>query len=1275
MNYPAPPGDKDRNYKGDVDRTGRIWVGQVSNTRGFFGFWNGQRWEEPAFASTVAENYVWFGFDQDGEMTALNSGEGILKIKDNQIVSRVPLSMKLPVTWSAHFDSQRNIWGSSVNQGLYRILPDGQVRQYTATNGLTYDSLRFTFEDREKNLWVGTSGGGLMRLKPRTVVNFGPEQGLPERNVKAVVEEAPGRMLVGTYGKGVQRLEEGRFSPVLQPDGNPRSVFTQCLLRDREGNTWVGSYSAGGQGRGLLLIRGTDTRIIGRTESGGDSISAVFEDSKGRVWIGGNETISLYFGGRFQRQAQEDDTSLGEVRFFAEDPSDGTIWAASSRGLLRWDGEIWEEVKGATGATLRELNCLRIEPDGTVWIGQGGVGILRLRQGKWSSITTAKGLPSRDITCFLMDDFGHWWLGSKRGVIRVTQQELGRVADGTLSRLPYQIFNLSDGLQSVECTAGHQSIGLKDSQGRLWFATLKGLAMIDPAHLKLNTTPPPVLIEKVTYRDAQGLYRELPQRSEDRVSVPAGSREVGIHYAGLSFTAPEKMHFAYKVEGRDDDWVDASGPGRLSIYFHTPRPGPIRFQVKAANSDGVWNPIPASITVVPQPYFWQTIWFRLLAIGGTAGALGIGVWRTGRNKLQHRIERLEHEQILEHERARLGVVLEGTSDFVGFSDPKGHLLFLNPAGRRMIGIDDSVNIRTWKIPEIHPLWAARRVLDQGLPTALRDGVWSGETALLHKDGHEIPISQVVIAHKNPDGSLNFYSTIARDITERNRQDEALKQSEDRYRSVIEASIHGIFVHQDSIIQFVNSSLARMYGYENPSELIGRNVWETFISPEAEPELRSKVERTLRGERLSIFSGWQGVRKDGSRIWIESSVAAITWKGRPALLAFHVDISERKQAEVALRSSEERLRASIENTPYVAVQWYDEDGRVLFWNSASKTVFGWSADEAIGETLDQLIFTPQQTADFVKVLKEIKVTGDSKGPVELDFHRRDGSLGTLVSTVFRIPSPQGEPCFVCMDVDVTERKQAEAQIRELNADLEHRVAARTLQLQAANKELEAFSYSVSHDLRAPLRALNGFALALCEDHAGQLDADGLRYARRIQANAVLMDQLVEALLSLARVARAELRTTPVDLSCLAHTIADQLRTNDPKRDVEFVVAPDCLAIADQALVRVVLLNLLGNAWKYSGKKPRARIEFGSEQIDGETTFFVRDDGAGFDMTQARKLFGAFQRLHLAGEFEGHGIGLATVQRVVHRHGGRIWANAAVDQGATFYFTLGSGGVDS
>ena len=257
----------------------------------------------------------------------------------------------------------------------------------------------------------------------------------------------------------------------------------------------------------------------------------------------------------------------------------------------------------------------------------------------------------------------------------------------------------------------------------------------------------------------------------------------------------------------------------------------------------------------------------------------------------------------------------------------------------------------------------------------------------------------------------------------------------------------------------------------------------------------------------------------------------------------------------------------------------------------------------------------------------------------------------------------------LESEIKERERAENKVKELNADLERRVADRTRELEAANKELEAFSYSVSHDLRAPLRAMDGFCRALMEDHAGKLDSDGKHYLERVRAASQRMDQLVDGLLGLSRMARSEIRRTAVNLSALAEAIALELRQSDPGRRVEFVIAPALVANADANLLQIALQNLLGNAWKFTGKHWQARIEVGTMQHEGQTAYFVRDDGAGFDMAYAARLFRAFQRLHTPAQFEGTGIGLATLQRIIERHGGRIWAEAAVEKGATIYFTLG------
>jgi light-regulated signal transduction histidine kinase (bacteriophytochrome) len=249
-------------------------------------------------------------------------------------------------------------------------------------------------------------------------------------------------------------------------------------------------------------------------------------------------------------------------------------------------------------------------------------------------------------------------------------------------------------------------------------------------------------------------------------------------------------------------------------------------------------------------------------------------------------------------------------------------------------------------------------------------------------------------------------------------------------------------------------------------------------------------------------------------------------------------------------------------------------------------------------------------------------------------------------------------------DISERKRAEEEIKRLNVDLQRRAA----QLATANQELEAFSYSVSHDLRAPLRSIDGFSQAVLKHYADQLDAQGQNYLQRVCAASQRMAELIEGLQALSRVTRAELRRDPVNLSALVTAIAEELQQRQPERQVELVIAQGLETTGDARLLRAVLENLLGNAWKFTSKRNRARIEFGCAIVGGQPAYFVRDNGAGFDMSYADRLFAPFQRVHTADEFEGSGIGLATVQRIIRRHGGRIWAEGVEDRGATFYFTL-------
>jgi signal transduction histidine kinase len=317
----------------------------------------------------------------------------------------------------------------------------------------------------------------------------------------------------------------------------------------------------------------------------------------------------------------------------------------------------------------------------------------------------------------------------------------------------------------------------------------------------------------------------------------------------------------------------------------------------------------------------------------------------------------------------------------------------------------------------------------------------------------------------------------------------------------------------------------------------------------------------------------------------------------------------------------------------------------------------------------LRFEARGVVAFISVICCLAINGTLHGIGTFVIAGQNGSL-LIMQMFICVASLTG----LVLAAAVVERKWAEEQVRHLNQELEQRVQQRTAQLEGTNKELEAFCYSVSHDLRAPLRTIRGFSEVLLEQYKPHLDARGQDYLRRTCEAGLQMDKLIEDLLKLSRVSRSEIQHTEINLSAIAQEIAAELAKTEPGRTVEFAISPGVSANGDERLLRLVIDNLLRNAWKFTRKKPEGRIEFGRANGDA-SPFFVRDNGVGFDMAYAAKLFGVFQRLHSAAEFAGTGVGLAIVQRIVNRHGGRVWADAKVNLGATFYFTLPSAGGSS
>lgn len=385
-----------------------------------------------------------------------------------------------------------------------------------------------------------------------------------------------------------------------------------------------------------------------------------------------------------------------------------------------------------------------------------------------------------------------------------------------------------------------------------------------------------------------------------------------------------------------------------------------------------------------------------------------------------------------------------------------------------------------------------------------------------------------------------------------------------------------------------------------------------------------------------------------------------------LLAAQTAISlENALVYEALRQSEAKYR-QIVDTANEGIWVIGPDFITTFVNARMAEMLGYSCAEMTGRPGTDFMFD-EDAPDYFKRM-ENRRRGMPEN-YERRFRRKDGAtVWALISASPIFNDEHGFNGSFAMFTDITQRKRAEEEIRQLNQELERRVIDRTAQLELANQELESFSYSVSHDLRAPLRSIDGFSRALLEDYSDKLDAAGREDLQTVRLASQRMGQLIDDLLRLSQINRSEMHRAEVNLSQLAVEAAGELREAEPGREVEIVIAPDCKAYGDAGLFRTVLENGLGNAWKYTGKKRSARIEFGMTESAHGPAFFIRDNGCGFDMKYAHKLFGAFQRLHSMDQFPGTGIGLASVQRIIHRHGGRVWIEGKLDQGTTLYFTL-------
>jgi len=540
-----------------------------------------------------------------------------------------------------HLVETRNglLAAATSDRGLYVITPGpaGQAVCFSRTNGFPADWVAAVMEDREGNLWAGTGSSGVVRLRHTIIERVGPPDVWLGRPVKAVTASRDGSIWVGTEGAGLYRCQDGQWRSFLGADGLA-NFYVWTVAEDVSGQIWAGTW-----GGGLYLKQGEGFRLAPGFTPVTPPLTAIFCETNGCLWLGTALGLMRYEAGqgKLYPQAQA-------VRTVLKDRA-GAIWFGMSGGGLGCLQDGVERHYGkADGLGSDFIQCLHEDEAGALWIGTFGGGLSRWQAGHFATLGRPQGLGD-NVICDIEDDgAGCFWMSSFNGLLRVRQTSLNACADGLTNMIHCDTYGISDGMPTLECSGGSQPAGCRTPDGRLWFATSRGLVVVHSQEVKHNPLPPPVIIEKLL------VDGELPAGGAGpggRWQIPPGRHRLEFQYTGLSFAAPEKVAFRHRLGGLDADWIESGGK-RTVDYDYIP-PGDYTFQVMACNNDGVWSDPGAALAFTMLPYFWQTGWFRGLALAGLLLLAGGGAWYGTRRRMSRKLERVERQRALERERTRI----------------------------------------------------------------------------------------------------------------------------------------------------------------------------------------------------------------------------------------------------------------------------------------------------------------------------------------------------------------------------------------------------------------------------------------------------------------------------------------------------------------------------------------------------------------------------------------------------------------------------------------------
>ncbi len=684
--YPPDPGDGPLSAAGPTvvfalaqDPTGALWLG--TRSRGVVRFTKGRFEALAAEVDLSSERILSLLVDRQGQVWAGTSEGGLARIEDETLEAfgreqiddgilslfedrkgtlwigtrrsglfrldpapnAVPIHVEeigSEAIMALTDDHHGNLWLATYGRGLLRISAENNAQGIADTDaGLSSNAVMAVFEDREGNLWAGTEGGGLNQLRDGTLRTFGIPEGLLAEQVWTILEDRQGILWIGTDGGGLGRLEDGHITNLTTEDGLSSNSLT-ALLEDRGGDLWVGS-----RGQGLNRLRGGRVEVFDRDDGlTNPSVFAMTQDDEGTLWLGTPASgLNRSRGRRFEKVEVPGpagvDLADDLILALAHHP-DGRLVLATDSGLKLLGEQGMTVLTTADGLSADTLFSLYIDPQGTIWAGTYGAGLNRIRDGQITTYGRREGFPSDAILQILEDDLGFFWMGSNQGIFRTARSELEALARGEITSVTSQLFGKADGMRSAECNGGYQPSGWKDRSGRLWFPTIRGVVVIDPAQLHSNPVPPGLVVESL-------LVDGEPADTRTELVFAPGRKRFEIAYTALSFSDPERVRFRYRLEGYDNDWVEAGGQ-RQATYTNLPGDRRYRFQVIAANEDGVWNEEGAGISFSVQPFLYQRRSFRI----GAVLAFALLVWSAYKLRLRQLLRRTEHLESLVNDRTQ-----------------------------------------------------------------------------------------------------------------------------------------------------------------------------------------------------------------------------------------------------------------------------------------------------------------------------------------------------------------------------------------------------------------------------------------------------------------------------------------------------------------------------------------------------------------------------------------------------------------------------------------------